>query len=524
MRGTTVIRRLAGGAIALAALAAATLGTAGVAMAAPPAGNLGTLTVSKQTGVNVEAPSYTTSAGCTADSDGYNLFVYGPGGFENGLIGTTPTDVGFSTSGPITVLQGLSFKDIAVDNSTTIVPGTYTVAVNCVDLFTGETKGTFTRELYFTSATAWSATDPNAPVTTSTALAVSPNAPVIAGTPVTLTATVTPASAAGTVQFKDGAANLGAAVAVNNGVATLTTSDLAAGARSLTAVFTGAAANISTSTSAAVSYQVNAPVATPTTTALAVTPSGTAAQYSSVTLSATVAPATAAGTVQFLDGAGNLGNPVAVSGGNATLTTATLAVGAHSFTARFVPANAGAFETSVSAGVTLDITPFAGVSASETITTEVLAGELLISVANQNVVLPSPVMSADGSLLTTAGALNPITVTDTRAGNPGWNVSGQVTDFAGGANSINGANLGWSPKIVDKSPVQNITAGPVVEPADAVVPGAGAGLGLSTARTLATAAALGGNGTANLGADLALKVPTSTLAGTYTATLTLTAI
>ncbi|MEU6154047.1 Ig-like domain-containing protein [Actinosynnema sp. NPDC047251] len=507
----------------IAAAAAATLGTAGTALAAPPAGNLGSLTINKTSGSDVEAPTYTTSAGCTADSDGYSLFVYGPGGFENGLIGTTPTDVGFSTSGPITVLQGQSFKDIAVDNSTTVTPGVYTIAVNCVDLFTTEVKGTFTRTLTFTSATQWTAVDA---VSTSTALAVSPNAPVTAGTPVTLTASVTPASATGTVQFKDGAGNLGAPVAVSGGSATLTTTDLAPGARSLTSVFTGSAGHIQGSTSPAVSYQVNAPAAITTTTALAVSPSGSAEQYSAVTLSATVAPAAAVGTVQFLDGAANLGNPVAVVGGSATLTTSTLAEGAHSFTAKFVPANAAAYEPSSSVAVPLTVTPFAGKSASETITTEVLAGELLISVANQNVVLPSPVMAADGSLLTTAGALNPITVTDTRAGNPGWNVSGQVTDFAAGSNAINGANLGWSPKVVDKSPVQNITTGPVVAPADAIVPGASApaGLGLASSRTLATAAALGGNGTANLGADLALKVPTSTLAGTYTAILTLTAI
>nr|BFE50343.1 Ig-like domain-containing protein [Saccharothrix mutabilis subsp. capreolus] len=522
MRANTAIRRLLGGAVVLAAAAATTLGTAGAALAAPPAGNLGTLSISKTSGTDVEAPSYTTSAGCAADSDGYNLFVYGPGGFENGLIGTTPTDVGFSTSGPITVVQGLSFRDIAVDNSTTVQPGVYTIAVNCVDLFSGEVKGTFTRTVTFTSATQWTAVDA---VSTSTALAVSPNAPVTEGTPVTLTATVTPASATGTVQFKDGAGNLGAPVAVSGGAATFTTT-LPQGTRSLSAVFTGSAAHIQGSTSPVVSYQVNAPAAITTTTALAVTPSGSAAQYSPVTLTATVAPAGAAGSVQFLDGAANLGNPVPLSGGTATLSTSTLAVGAHSFSARFVPANAGAYEPSQSAAVALEVTPFAGVTASETITTEVLAGELLISVADQNVVLPSPVMAADGSLLTTSGALNPITVTDTRAGNPGWNVSGQVTDFASGTNAINGANLGWSPKIVDKSPVQNITAGPVVEPANALVPGAAApaGRGLASSRTLATAAALGGNGTANLGADLALKVPTSTLAGTYTAVLTLTAI
>ncbi|GLZ40997.1 Ig-like domain-containing protein [Actinokineospora sp. NBRC 105648] len=526
MRGNNFTRRLVGGAIVLAAATAATIGAAGLAAAAPPVGNLGTLSSNKQVGLDTDAPTFTTSAGCSADSDGYSLFVYGPGAFTNGLVGTPVTDVNFSTSGGFPVVQGLSFKDIAVDNSTTIVPGTYTIAVNCVDQFAAETKGTFTRNVYFTTATAWQLNDPNQPVNTTTALAVSPNAPVLVGANVTLTATVTPATATGTVQFKDGANNVGSPVTVVNGVATLSTTALQAGNRSLSAAFTGATALIGNSASPAVAYQVNAPVATPTTTALAVTPSGTAAQYSTVTLSATVNPAAAAGTVQFLDGANNLGSPVAVTAGSATLSTTTLAVGAHNFTARFIPANAAAYVTSTSAAVALDVTAFAGVTAGENITTTVLAGELLISVANENVVLPSPVMAADGSLLTTSGSLNTIKVTDTRAGNPGWNVSGQVTDFVNGANSINGANLGWTPKLVDKAAVQNITVGAAVNPANAIAPGATApnGLGLAAARVLATAASLGGNGTENLSADLALNVPTSTVAGTYTARLTLTAI
>ncbi|WP_436494462.1 Ig-like domain repeat protein [Actinokineospora sp. HUAS TT18] len=516
------MRRAVGFAVAFAAAAAATIGAAGIAAAAGPAVKLGDLTPSKTAGTDIDAPAYTTAAGCPTDSDGYEVRVYGPGAFANGLVATTVTDVNFSTSSAFSVVQTLSFKDVAVDNSTTIVPGVYTVAVNCLDQLAAAEKGGFTVDLNFSSATAWTVVANK--TNTTTAIAASPAAPVAEGTPVTLTATVSPA-ATGQVQFRDGATALGAPVAVNNGVATLTTSALVQGARSLTAEYLGSATH-NGSTSSALSYQVNAPAAVVTTTALAVTPSGTAEQFSTVTLAATVAPAAAAGSVQFFDGANAIGSPVAVAGGSATYSTASLAVGAHNFTARFVATNPAAYEPSTSAAVALNVTAFAGVSTYEDITTTVLAGELTISVANQNVVLPSPVMAADGSLLTTAGSLNPIKVTDTRAGNPGWNVSGQVTDFVNGANAINGANLGWTPKIVDKSPVQNITAGAVVAPANAIVPGATApaGFGLASARVLATAAALGGNGTANLTADLALNVPTSTVAGTYTARLTLTAI
>lgn len=66
---------------------------------------------------------------------------------------------------------------------------------------------------------------------TSTALTTSPASPVAYGTPVTLTATITPAAAAGSVQFKDGTTNVGNPVAVVNGMASRSTSKLVVGTR-----------------------------------------------------------------------------------------------------------------------------------------------------------------------------------------------------------------------------------------------------------------------------------------------------
>ncbi|MFF0148022.1 putative surface cell wall-binding protein [Amycolatopsis sulphurea] len=527
MNAKSILRRVAAGGVVLAATLAGALGTVPAASAAPAPGTVGTATVSPANGLDITAPVYTTSAGCPTTADGYNMFVKGPGAWAGGFIGTTTTSVNFSTTSGFPVQQGLSFKDIALDNQTTVVPGEYDVTINCVDSFSLEVQGTFTTAVYFTDATHYTSVDPNQPVTTTTSLSVTPASPAFQGDQVTLTANVTPASAGGTVQFKDGAANLGSPVAVNNGVATLNTSALTVGSHSLTAVFTGASQNIQGSTSQAVTYAVQTRPATATTTALAVTPSGSATQFQPVALSATVTPGAAAGAIQFTDNGANLGSPVALSGGTATLNTATLAVGAHSFTAKFVPADPAVFLASESAQVPLTVNTFAGVATSENITTTVTAGELLISVANQNVTLPSPTMLPDASMLQTAGDLNPVTVADTRAGNPGWNVSGQVTDFGDGqSHSINGANLGWTPAVVDKLAAQNITAGPAVNPAAALAPGAAApaGVGLTGSRTMATAAPGGGNGTAHLGAGLALNVPTSTVAGTYTAVLTLTAI
>jgi hypothetical protein len=61
--------------------------------------------------------------------------------------------VDFSHTAGFPVQQGLSFKDIATDNKTTVQPGEYDIVANCVDSFAQDVKGTFTTKLWFTSAT-----------------------------------------------------------------------------------------------------------------------------------------------------------------------------------------------------------------------------------------------------------------------------------------------------------------------------------------------------------------------------------
>jgi hypothetical protein len=137
----------------------------------------------------------------------------------------------------------------------------------------------------------------------------------------------------GTVQFKDGVANLGSAVALSGNVATLTTSALAQGSHAMTAVYGGDADN-ATSTSPVVNQVVNSAggVATTTTLTSSQNPS-TVGQ--AVTFTATVSGATPTGTVQFFDGANSLGT-VAVGGGSmATLTTSTLTQGTHAIIAAY---------------------------------------------------------------------------------------------------------------------------------------------------------------------------------------------
>jgi hypothetical protein len=91
------------------------------------------------------------------------------------------------------------------------------------------------------------------PVSSAVAFNVAPN-PATQGSPVTLTATV-PTGATGTVTFYDGTTVIGT-VAVVNGAATLTVTNLAAGSHSITAVY-GGDANHTAATSPAVSLTIN---------------------------------------------------------------------------------------------------------------------------------------------------------------------------------------------------------------------------------------------------------------------------
>lgn len=76
-----------------------------------------------------------------------------------------------------------------------------------------------------------------------------------------------------------------------------------------------------------------------------------------VTLSATVSPADAAGSVQFYDGGTAVGDLREVSEGKAGYTVADLSAGTHSFTAAFVPADENLFEGSTSNAVAVEATP-----------------------------------------------------------------------------------------------------------------------------------------------------------------------
>ena len=150
--------------------------------------------------------------------------------------------------------------------------------------------------------------------------------PSVFGQAVTLTVSVAPAGATGSIQFMDGAAALGT-TPLTNGAATLITPSLAAGSHSITAVYSGDASNQG-ATSAVLVQTVQKATATAT---VGSSPNPSASGQA-VTLTASVAPAGATGSVVFRDGAAALGT-AALMNGVAALPIPGLAAGNHSITA-----------------------------------------------------------------------------------------------------------------------------------------------------------------------------------------------
>lgn len=173
------------------------------------------------------------------------------------------------------------------------------------------------------------------------------------GQPLTLTASVTvaaPGSGApsGTLTFRDGAVALGTAP-LQAGVASLTTSAIATGDHTISAVY-GGGTNFAGSTSATLPFiEDKSPTLiilnaaqTPTSTVLKASVSGSP-------------PATPGGSVQFFNGTSLLGNaPLLVASGS---LSATLSLGAFSGIVTAVYAGDSNFQSSTSAPISITVAP-----------------------------------------------------------------------------------------------------------------------------------------------------------------------
>jgi hypothetical protein len=197
-------------------------------------------------------------------------------------------------------------------------------------------------------------------VATTTTLAAAPSSATV-GTAVAFTAMVKPASGtvvpSGTVTFMNGSTVLGTATLNGTGQGTLSTSALAVGSYSVTAVYGGDSGD-STSTSTAVVVTIT-PAAVASTTTLVAAPTS-AVVGTAVTFTATVLPASGTnvptGTVTFKDGTATLGTAT-LTAGKATYSNSALTIGSHSISA-FYAGDAGD-NASTSSAITVTITAVA---------------------------------------------------------------------------------------------------------------------------------------------------------------------
>ncbi len=168
--------------------------------------------------------------------------------------------------------------------------------------------------------------------TSSTAVASSVN-PSALGQSVTFTATVTGSGVTptGTVTFKDGSNTLGTGTLNGSGQAALSTSALATGSHSITAVY-GGDGNFGSSSSPVLTQTVGQSSSSSTSLISSSNPStyGTPMTF---TATVTGAGGTPTGTVTFKDGATTLGSAALNGNAQAALSASALSVGNHSITA-----------------------------------------------------------------------------------------------------------------------------------------------------------------------------------------------
>ncbi|SUE02360.1 Ig-like domain-containing protein [Prescottella equi] len=248
---------------------------------------------------------------------------------------SAPVTAGQSVTLAATVTGGAQGDAVDFyDGTTKVGTGTLSASGVATLAWTPTTAGTHPLQAKYLSTTKANPSD-SAPQSVSvvvpTSMTVSAPSTALTGTAVTLSATVTPSNAVGTVQFKDNGTNVGSPVPVSNGAATMQYVFTTAGNRNITATFTSGSGFAET-TSAPQPVAVSAP-AVQTTIAMQVPP--TAETGTAVTLTANLTPVDASGKVQFKDGNADIGSLVTVSNGKAQLSHTFTNPGNHSISAVF---------------------------------------------------------------------------------------------------------------------------------------------------------------------------------------------
>ena len=247
-----------------------------------------------------------------------------------------------SATGTITFYNGGTNIGSAAVNA-----GSASVTTSFAAGGTATLRAVYSGDYNYLSSTSNSLTmNVSGPLVTTTTLTASTSATAI-GDSVTLTAHLNPATATGAVTFYNGTIAIGTAN-VSGGVATLNTTFSASGNISLTAGFAG-----NSSWEPSSSNQVSLFVSgnTSDTVVLQATPSSLIIGYSA-TLTATVSPAAATGTVVFYDGTRAIGM-CTVAGGSCTFINAFMTAGSQTLTA--VYSGDTTYISSAASPVTLDV-------------------------------------------------------------------------------------------------------------------------------------------------------------------------
>jgi uncharacterized repeat protein (TIGR01451 family) len=246
-----------------------------------------------------------------------------PAGVSTSTI--TPTGTVTFTFNSTGYMTGTLTQGVATVVTNTLPAGTYNVTAD----YGGDGN-------FLSSSATWSHTVNQNPTTTT--LTLSPPGSAGVGTLVTFTAIVSSTGGVtptGTVKFWDGVTVIGTGALNVSGVATFSTSALAAGSHSLKASYDGTP-NFSPSSSARQTYTITA---VGSATSLTSTPN--ASNYGQlVTFTATVtrtdtsAPI-ASVVVEFKEGGTTLGSGTTNGAGVATFSTSSLAAGTHPIVAVF---------------------------------------------------------------------------------------------------------------------------------------------------------------------------------------------
>ena len=230
------------------------------------AATIGALSFSAASGDSDQYVTVSTPTACPAAATNLVVLVTGgdpstAGSQVNGqpIVGNSRlSSFSQGAGGGYTIPFTLTMREVGQAAGLSALKGSYTYTVRCRTSGDATSLGDFTGPLTWTPGSKALDATYFADQPTSTTLALSPASPQPQGSPITLTASVLPAGATGTVQFLDGTSKVGTPTSVSNVSATLTTTTLSAGTRSLTAVFTGSGPAFAGSTSPAVSYAISA--------------------------------------------------------------------------------------------------------------------------------------------------------------------------------------------------------------------------------------------------------------------------